>query len=290
MPRLSKTNKRNINKSKRNKSKRNKSNIKNKKGGANPSVNNTPKTFKDLAKSRLENEENQIPMTTVEDFEQVRDLLEVFGVDKFSGASNKGISSDKAMGQPIFINSEINPDLPFCFLYGPKGMYEERGYCPLKNGADQNIIPGELRLSYAIMRNAPDRCGEGKTYEEWQTIVQGEGAAAASMSKNHQFIAIMDPAWYLFNLLTLDKGPGGKEEALSILRHMQTIKNCWADERGIPSDMVGSYFHVYPTNSVQSMHMHMVDLRPENINAVALANNEHKNFPLEEAIAYFESQ
>ena len=69
---------------------------------------------------------------------------------------------------------------------------------------------------------------------------------------------------------------------------MQMIKDSWARARGIPLDMVGAYFHVYPTNSVQSMHMHMVDLREENINPHSFDALEHKNFPLEEAIAYFE--
>ena len=229
MPRLSKTNKKNINKYNKNKSKRNKSNIKNKKGGSNTSVNNTPKTLKNLVEHSL-GDIKEIPMTTVKDFKKIRNLLKVFGVNKFSG--NGGESSDKAMGKPIFVDNVINPKLPFCFLYGPqigpKGeqrpLSEIKGsLCPTQNPDDQQIIPEDLRNRYAILTNKPEICGEGKTDEEWAAIVDGEDAVGASMSKNHQFIGIMDPSWHLFNLLTLDKGHGGVDEALYILKDMVKI-------------------------------------------------------------------
>ena len=107
------------------------------------------------------------------------------------------------------------------------------------------------------------------------------------MSQHHQFVGVKAMDWDKFNALTFGYGPGGVDESLQMLDELETIANTWATARGIPRANLGCYFHIYPFNSVQSLHMHMVDTRQSNLGA-AWAKNTHKNMPLEMVRRYLE--
>jgi len=146
------------------------------------------------------------------------------------------------------------------------------------------VIPGYLKEKYLIMRNKPEFGGIGPDDENW---VEAKNNENASMSAYHQFVVIKDTSWSKFNALTF--GYGDNEDnhtVLKMLYEIQLIADSWAYSNKIPKKNLGVYFHVYPLNSVQSLHVHLVDIREENLGK-AFMKNIYKNMPLESLRLYF---
>lgn len=77
----------------------------------------------------------------------------------------------------------------------------------------------------------------------------------ASMSEYHKFLTIKDLNWQYFNVATFEATKDNinllckmKEEAINY-----TKRNFW-------SNNIGLYFHPYGFNSVNSLHLHIIDL------------------------------
>src|SRR3990167_1154516 len=84
----------------------------------------------------------------------------------------------------------------------------------------------------------------------------------ASMSKHHKLGLINDLSWDTFNILTMgiENNVESKKKALHLLGNMHTQAIDYAaQELGISEDNVGLYFHCYPFNSVNALHLHLVD-------------------------------
>ena len=97
----------------------------------------------------------------------------------------------------------------------------------------------------------------------------------ASMSKNHRFLLINDISWEWFNILIfgLNDNLG---EAITILKEMKEVSEKYARNHNW-SNNLGLFFHVYPLNSVQSLHLHMVDM--DNL-GTSYYNSIYKNLSL----------
>ena len=207
---------------------------------------------------------------TLEDYATLRNALEQYGVEKFHQTETVMGGKNLFSGDKLNINGSPNPEpptgrLPFTFFTVMK----------FANGEDQQLIPKQLQDKYIILRNKPEFGGSPGT--DWDTAKTND---TASMSQHHQFVGVKAMDWDKFNALTFGYGPGGVDESLQMLDELEAIANTWATARGIPPPNLGCYFHIYPFNSVQSLHMHMVDTRRANLGA-AWAKNTHKNMPLE---------
>lgn len=103
----------------------------------------------------------------------------------------------------------------------------------------------------------------------------------ASMSKFHKFMLPKTLDWYTFNILTLGIVPGTEIEAVNLLNYMETQSLKYAyDMEGLLPHEVGLYFHCYPTNSINTLHLHIVDLN--NLGPTWQALN-YKNLSLTDA-------
>ena len=179
---------------------------------------------------------------------------------------------------PMFESNKVNvSQIPFTFLKLTDKVSPE--------DPSQSPIPKHIRSKYAILKNRPEFGGIGPHDPHWKTA---KANPKASMSAYHQFIGVRDPHWSLFNALTFGEDPNfqSPEAVVEMLNNFEIIAQKWATQHGIAK--VGCFFHVYPFNSVQSLHMHMVDLNPENLGA-AWEEYATLNTPLSSIKAYFES-
>ena len=82
----------------------------------------------------------------------------------------------------------------------------------------------------------------------------------ASMSERHRFMTVRDLDWHLFNVLTMGiRNQGDLRRAIALLEDMLAVAQDFVKADGW-SENVGFFFHVFPTNSVPSLHLHLVDL------------------------------
>ena len=106
----------------------------------------------------------------------------------------------------------------------------------------------------------------------------------ASMSKHHRFLTTTDPSWWYFNVLVFGMRPyhvdlpyDSLEKSIKMIETMIYLgtefakKKGWGQKKG-----VGLYFHWYGHSSVNSLHMHIVDLDEVGPTHEALA---YKNLP-----------
>ena len=177
---------------------------------------------------------------------------------------------------PIFKNNKVNDaELPFTFL----GMMSKIA----PDHPSQTAIPKHLRSRYAILRNRPEFGGVGPDDPHWETA---KSNPKASMSAYHQFIGIRDDTWSAFNVLTFGEDPEYQSPAavVEMLDELKTIAKKWASVNGV--NQLGCFFHTFPFNSVQSLHMHMVDLDPDRLGA-AWDECSEVNLPLSAVRNYF---
>lgn len=225
-------------------------------------------------------------LNNIEDYSYIRAVLKSYGIWRFYFTEkvnelylfnySKLNVYEPATKNNTSINPNIPPDvLPFTFLY----------ILPNKSDNEQECIPFNLRDKYAIVNNKPGYGGIGPS-EEWDKAKHME---FGSMSMYHQFLVVRDTSADMFNALlfglNLFKNSSNKT-ILNMLYEMDVIASQWAESKNIPLKYLGCFFHIYPNNSVNSLHMHMVDTREEHLGK-AWKVGEYKNLPLKDLITYF---
>lgn len=119
-----------------------------------------------------------------------------------------------------------------------------------------------------------------------------EWVGRASMSRRHRLLLLDDPDWTTFNALTLGMGAAeecsGLRAAVATLEAMKAAAFALAaNEPDWPQESVGLYFHVFPHNSVQALHLHLIDLAETGPTFAALS---YKNFALDDALFVLRSE
>ena len=119
-------------------------------------------------------------------------------------------------------------------------------------------------------------------------------AGKSSMSARHRFLTVKNLNWQWFNILTFglgDNSGGGSAHtrlvsAITKLKRMKQAAHQFttATEAWSPVDNVGLFFHVYGWNSVNALHLHIVDGAATGPTYDAC---QHKNLPLSAALEVF---
>ena len=104
-------------------------------------------------------------------------------------------------------------------------------------------------------------CNRSENDEQWANE-SPEWVGKASMSKRHRFLILRDDlSWQSFNVLTLGLVGGSKSlrAAIALVEGMRdaarTFASCTPGWSAEPTRL-GMFFHCYPHNSVNSLHMH----------------------------------
>lgn len=140
----------------------------------------------------------------------------------------------------------------------------------------ENKCLGELGKRFMICRNRPEND------EHWDSEDK-EWLGKQSMSMRHRFLTTRNLHWSWFNALTFGKVPkeeGGAalEEAIAELESMKAAALTFTANTPGWSNEVGLYFHVFGHNSVNSLHMHILDM---SATGPTWVKYEYKNCPLD---------
>lgn len=128
-------------------------------------------------------------------------------------------------------------------------------------------------------------CNRREDDEMWNSCLPA-WVGKASMSKRHRFLTMKGLHWEWFNVLSFGL-VSGLHEGLRMLRDMKEAAYQWARTQGEWSGNVGLYVHVYPYNSVPSMHVHILDL---DCLGPTWDKLRFKNLRIEDAIAVIEAE
>jgi len=120
-------------------------------------------------------------------------------------------------------------------------------------------------------------CNRPENDEHWESG-EAEWVGKASMSKHHRFMLVRDLSWNLFNVIAFGmEGDSSLRKAVAMLEEMEAAARMYvAASEGWSSD-IGLYFHMYGHSSVNSLHLHIVDVATKGPTFDALA---YKNLPL----------
>ncbi|MDR3477734.1 MAG: hypothetical protein P4M14_06860 [Gammaproteobacteria bacterium] len=109
----------------------------------------------------------------------------------------------------------------------------------------------------------------------------------ASMSKNHMFISPKRNEWSVFNVATL--GMGENEpflgECMNMLKRMRGAALAFAEKNGWKNVFLG--FHCYPFCTVNTLHMHVVDL--DNLGPT-FSHLAYKNLSVDDVLEVLEKE
>ena len=163
--------------------------------------------------------------------------------------------------------------------------------------AAEEMKQPEMAASNSLLGEAGTRwlvaCNRKENDEHYQSSAP-EWVGKASMSARHRFLTVRDLDWRWFNVLTIGIGGGAGEnprndalrQAIARLEDMLITARAFAEAEGWSSHL-GLYFHVFPHNSVPSLHLHLVDLDATGPTYDAL---QYKNLSAEDVLAVLRAE
>ena len=122
----------------------------------------------------------------------------------------------------------------------------------------------DFSSSVCVCRNKPENDAH------WDSEA-AEWVGKASMSARHRFLTTKDLRWTFFNALTLgmsdkDGDPGDRPDPASLMESIELLETLKAAALAYVMNMqgwsekIGLFFHVFGHNSVNSLHLHVVDM------------------------------
>ena len=165
----------------------------------------------------------------------------------------------------------------------------------LNKGTDDKKVDTSLPY-YCIINNREVNKGkpvftDGEFDSDKTPVPTG---ADASMAQVHQFLIVNDTRGELFNIVTFGLNPETgevddkrKAEAKKILDDMNTITKKWGER--FPEGNPEYLFHMYPTNSVHSLHLHMIAGERNNEAYIKHGPSKDGSLLLSDAIQLFSS-
>lgn len=150
---------------------------------------------------------------------------------------------------------------------------------------EETELLGEFKGQFMVACNRPENDAHWESKDE-------EWLGKASMSFIHRFLILRDLNWKKFNvicalLVTLQYEVDIKDlqEYITLFENMKSAAELYAKGKGIKE--LGLFFHVYGHSSVNSLHLHMVDLSQVGPTFEALA---HKNLPLDVLLQFLKDK
>lgn len=117
---------------------------------------------------------------------------------------------------------------------------------------EDQLLLGEFQDRFLVACNRPE-CDEN-----WESM-DPAWLGKASMAKHHRFLIMKDLHWRWFNVLVFGMVDDNLQESIQMLEDLQQAANVYIKGKGWPEN-VGFFFHVYSLSSVNSLHLHLVDL------------------------------
>lgn len=144
-------------------------------------------------------------------------------------------------------------------------------------GADPELV--QYSQLFMLAKNLP---ANDLAWDNVEKASQGQ----ASMGLRHRFLIPRDRHWANFNVLTIglsEDGPHGLKNSIEYLETMKKAALAYVqrDSSNGWSKNTGLYFHCFPFNSIQYLHLHIVDL---DFTGPAFGHYFHKNLSIDDVI------
>ena len=169
------------------------------------------------------------------------------------------------------LTTEANKDMPFNVF--------ARICCGAMSCCEklQELLPTSAKEKFIVCGNRPTEDSQ------WND----KNAKSGSMSPWHKFLILKNTlVWMYFNVLVMGLGSKHElKECIQLLNEMKKVAQHVAKEAGIRN--VGLFVHCYPHNSVQSLHIHMLDM--DNVGHW-YNQYSYKNMSLDDVILVFEKE
>ena len=208
-------------------------------------------------------------------FSLVRSQLRSYGVERFQnemvaagwfvrggGGGGDGGAAD------LLVNTADKPFNPFARIVAGK-LPAPYGNLLRQHGlldADERFFVAQNRAELVAQWASADPAWLGK----------------ASMAERHEFLLLRSLHWSTFNVLTfaINGDAIALQSAIRLLGDMRATARSYSAAAGWSSNL-GLFFHCHPLNSVQALHLHMLDL---DHTGPTFEHLNHKNLPLAEVI------
>ena len=121
----------------------------------------------------------------------------------------------------------------------------------------ENAVLSEEHASRFVLA-----CNRPESDKQWDSA-DPQWVGKASMSQRHRFLLVRDLSWRWFNALVfgVQGGAAELEEALEMLQAMREASMAYTAASALGwSKNVGLFLHVHGHNSVNALHLHIVDL------------------------------
>jgi hypothetical protein len=202
-------------------------------------------------------------------FRLLRRELREYGVARFQAemVSAGWFERSPATGE-LQLTTDVKPFNPFTRLVSGK-LPATYGNLLLKVGLESRDA------HFFVAQNRPELDAQ---WDSSDPSVLGR----ASMSRRHQFLLLRSLAAETFNVATfgLAGGAEGLAAALRLLHQMDRTAREYTSRSGWSSSL-GLFFHSFPFNSVQALHLHMVDLETT---GPTFQHLQYKNLPMQDVI------
>lgn len=141
------------------------------------------------------------------------------------------------------------------------------------NPVDQSLL-GKHAEEFVLCHNRPEHDAEWAAESKASTAsMAGPDPADDGGLPGHVLITCKDTRWDRFNVLVMGMegtptrcgeasvpGDDAWQHAWQFLQRMEAAAEHYVAARGWDSDRSGMYFHVYPLNSDNSLHLHVVNV------------------------------
>lgn len=236
---------------------------------------------------------------TAQFYKAMRDeLLAKGGLNKIKEWLSKDIHLQflKNTNESLINNNKLkNDDVANVFVvkafqknYSPNGI----------NMFEWSSTETEHNKKYITNKNFVISFNKPELDNDWEYNKTGKG----SMSARHRLLIIKDDTIRHFNVLTFGMDDDGinnelLQQDIDLLKQMKDAALLYVDKVRINgldgpdgetwSNNIGLFFHCFPFNSVQSLHLHIVDL---NKKGPAFYKYENQNLPIDEVIKVLENE
>ena len=198
---------------------------------------------------------NNTRISCVDDYHEARVTLNQIGIDKLY----KYLVDGKYVE-----NGQLVPHK------GPTNIFAKYGAELIANNVPQHMLLNHQN-EFAVVHNRQSE------YDAWNDTKAKGGAMAGpdDGGPGHVFLTTKNMDWHLFNCISM----GVKQSDLEFLERMEEAAMMYANDR--KWKRVGLYFHCFPMNSVQSLHLHIVNLDTVGVH---FHRQRGKNLPIDAVI------
>lgn len=215
-------------------------------------------------------------MNNYEQFFDMRKYIEEVGVEQ--------ILSELQHSGTVDTNGDLTTGVkPF----NPFARYQSGIMSLSKEILEEQEFLGDYKELFMICANKPEN--------DLNWDKSGEWLGVASMSKKHRFLLTKNMHWRWFNVLVFGlvsfthARPAGIWELNSAQRMLTKMRDAailYTKHAGW-SGNIGLYFHVYGHNSVNALHLHIVDLE---VTGPTYEYLKYKNLSLDSVLEVIEAE